>query len=77
MFFDVLLIDSVYVMHVITSKTMITYYGSIYIELTVGFSFSFLLIMRFGFLFFFFLDCIYANEAVDLHQSIRMKRILA
>lgn len=76
MFFDVLLIDSVYVMHIITSKTMITYYGSIYIELTVGFSFSFLLIMQFGFLFFV-LDCIYANEAVDLHQSIRMKRILA
>lgn len=39
---------------IITSKTMITYYGSIYIELTVGFSFSFLLIMRFGFLLFFF-----------------------
>lgn len=59
---------------IITSKTMIKYYGSIYIELTVGFSFSFLLILVFWGVF---LDCIYANEAMDLHQSIGMKRILA
>lgn len=41
MFYYVLLIDSMYATYVITPKTMKKYYGFIFIELNVGFSFFF------------------------------------
>lgn len=43
MFYYVLLIDSMYATYVITPKTMKKYYGFIFIELNVGFSFVFFL----------------------------------
>lgn len=57
MFYHVLLIDSMYATYVITPKTMKKYFGFIFIELNVGFSFVFFLV--------FFFVYIYANEAAD------------